>query len=183
VHLRLEHQSFGIHEQVALSAFDLLATITTPLLSAYPGGLGRLGVHYPSAGFGIALESNAQAFADRVVQPLPSAVDAPSSEVMKDGLPRWEVVRQKAPRAATPQDIEEGVEDLAPAVDRRSTGGSRDGKMRLQARPFCVREVGWVRLSHACYSTGLLPNTPFSDSLSRQFSWVNSGSPAPLLLG
>jgi hypothetical protein len=41
VYLRLEHEAFGVYEQVALSAFDLLATIVTPLLSTYyAGGLG-----------------------------------------------------------------------------------------------------------------------------------------------
>jgi hypothetical protein len=79
----------------------------------------------------MALESNAQAFADGTVHPLPGAVDAPSSEVVKDGLPRREVVWKEAPRTATSQDVEDGVEDIAPAVDRRSTGGFRDGKMRL----------------------------------------------------
>jgi hypothetical protein len=39
VYLSLEHEAFGVHQQVALSAFDLLATIVTPLLSTYPGGL------------------------------------------------------------------------------------------------------------------------------------------------
>jgi hypothetical protein len=69
---------------------------------------------------------------------------------MKDSLSRREVVRQKAPRAATPQDIEDGVEDLTSAVDPRSSGGFGGGKMWLQAGPFGIGEVGWVRLSHAC---------------------------------
>jgi hypothetical protein len=69
---------------------------------------------------------------------------------MKDSLPRREVMRQKAPRAATPQDIEDGVEDLTWAVDPRSSGGFGGGKMGLQTNPFGIGEVGWVRLSHAC---------------------------------
>ena len=131
MYLRLEHEAFGVYEQVAFTTFDLLATIVTPLLSAHPGGLGRLGVHYPSARFGVALESNTQAFADRAIHPLPSAVDAPSSEVVKDGLPRREVVGQKAPRAATPQDVEDRIEYFLWTVDPRSAGGFWDGKMRL----------------------------------------------------
>ena len=135
---------------VSLTAFNLLATIVTSLLSAHPGGLGRLGVHYPSAGFRIALELNAQAFAESAVHPLPGSVDAPSSEVVKDGLPRWEVVRQKAPRAATPQDVEDRIEYFPGTVGPWSAGGFRDGKMRLHTCPFCVGEVGGVRFSHAC---------------------------------
>jgi hypothetical protein len=150
VYLSLEHEAFGVHQEVSLTAFNLLATIVTPLLSAHPGGLGRLGVHYPSAGFRIALELNAQAFAESAVHPLPRSVDAPSSEVVKDGLPRREVVGQKAPRAATPQDVEDDIEDFALIVNPGSAGGFRDGKMRLQAGPFSIGEVGWVRLSHAC---------------------------------
>ena len=57
---------------------------------------------------------------------------------------------QKAPRAATPQDVEDGVEDFALIVDPGSAGGVRDGKMKLQADPFGYEEVGCVRLSHQC---------------------------------
>jgi hypothetical protein len=38
------------HEQVPLAASDLLVTVVPPLLDAYPGGLGRLGVGYVSTG-------------------------------------------------------------------------------------------------------------------------------------
>jgi len=69
---------------------------------------------------------------------------------MKDGLPRREIVRKEAPRTATPQDIEDGVKDLTSAVDSRPSGGFGCGKMWLQAGPFGIGEVGWVRLSHAC---------------------------------
>jgi len=150
VYLRLEHEAFGVYEQVGLSAFDLLATIITSLFSAHPGGLDRLGVHYSSAGFGISPASSAQAFADRAVHPLPSAVNAPDPEVVKDGLPRWEVVRQEAPRTAAPQDVEDGVEYLTEAMGLRSPSGFLNGNMRLQAGPFGIGEIGGVRFSHAC---------------------------------
>jgi hypothetical protein len=127
---------------VAFTTFYLLSSIVTPLLSAYSGGLGRLGVHYPSARFGIPYNSRAQAFADRTVHPLPAAVDAPGSELMKDSLPRREVVRQKAPRAAAPQYVEDGVEDLTQTVDPGSPGRFRGGELWLQAGPFCIGEVG-----------------------------------------
>jgi hypothetical protein len=74
----------------------------------------------------------------------------PSSEVMKDDLPRREVVRQKAPRAAAPQYVEDRVEDLAGAVDFRLFMSFEGRYVRLDIAPFFIREVGWVRRSHNC---------------------------------
>jgi hypothetical protein len=76
--------------------------------------------------------------------------NAPCSEVVEDGLPRRVIVRQKAPRTATPQDVEDSVEDFALVVNRRSAKGFWGGKMGFQAAPFGIGEVGRVRFSHAC---------------------------------
>jgi hypothetical protein len=37
--LRLEHETLGVYQDVALTALDLLASIVTPLFSAYRGTL------------------------------------------------------------------------------------------------------------------------------------------------
>jgi hypothetical protein len=47
VDLGLQDQSLRIHEQVTLSAANLLPTIVSPCFSAHPGSLCRLGIHYP----------------------------------------------------------------------------------------------------------------------------------------
>jgi hypothetical protein len=58
------------------------------LLSSYPGRLDRLGVHYARAGLGISLEANPDLLAQGGVKPLPATIQAESSEVVIDGLPR-----------------------------------------------------------------------------------------------
>jgi hypothetical protein len=50
----LDHEPFGVHEDVALAAPHLLAAVEAALLPAHPGGLRRLAVHDPRTRFGIA---------------------------------------------------------------------------------------------------------------------------------
>jgi len=87
------------------------------------------------------------------VNALPSAVVAPTSEVAIHGLPRREVRRQHAPRAAGSQDVQDGL-DHSPQVGlarppQRGIGGKVDGKYRPLhvAQP---RGIGWVVASMAC---------------------------------
>jgi hypothetical protein len=67
-----------------------------------------------------------------------------------DAAPGWEVVRNQAPRTAAPYDVEDGVEDLSEGVDTRTSGGFGSGKVRFDAAPFGIGEVGWICCSHAC---------------------------------
>src|ERR671921_480508 len=134
-----------------LPTANLLSAIVTPLFPAHSSRSYRLAIHYPGAGLRIPPQANPQTLSDRPVDPLPGVVYSPNSEVVKDGLPWWEVVGKQEPGAATPQDVEEdGVYDLAVTMDPRSSGSFRGEKMRLQAGPFGIGEVGRVRLSHTC---------------------------------
>jgi hypothetical protein len=45
-----DDQAFGIHQQMALSAFHLLCGVEAALVASHSGGPERLGVHYPGAG-------------------------------------------------------------------------------------------------------------------------------------
>ena len=114
------------------------------------------------------------------MHPLPRSVQTPESEVVVDGLPRWEVVGQQSPGAAAPQDVEDGVEDLAQAMEARTPVGSGSGKMGLQAAPLGVGKVG---LWYALLMLGMLPSerlsTPFqtvSWQSSRKFSSEAKGA-------
>jgi hypothetical protein len=89
--LGFEHQTLRIYQQMALSALDLLATIVSPL-SSHASSLHRLAIHYAGARLRFALHADPQTFSQGGVHPLPGAVDAPSSEVMVDGLPRRKVM-------------------------------------------------------------------------------------------
>ncbi len=92
---------------------ERLASVVASLFPAHAGRLDRLAVDYARAGLRVSSEVNPHPLAQRPVHPFPGAVEAPSSEVVVDGLPRREVVGQKPPGAAAFDDVEDGVKDLA----------------------------------------------------------------------
>jgi hypothetical protein len=106
------------------------------------------------------------------MHPLPGAVQAPEAEVVVDGLPGWEVVWQKPPGTAAPYDVEDGVEDLTRRIETRTPTGFGSGKVKLQAAPFGIGEIGLICFSHARYPTERAPQNPFSDSFMTEFSEV-----------
>ena len=108
MNLYSEDQAFRIHEKVSLAAADLLASVVPSLFAAYSARLGRLRIDYPSARLGVSTQSRSQALAQRRVEPLEGAIDAPLPEPMVDGLPRREVAGQKPPGASA---FEQVVED------------------------------------------------------------------------
>ena len=138
----LKNKTFGVHQQLPLPAADLLTTVVSSRFSAHSARLCRLRVHYPGTGLGNSPEPSAQELADSVVHSFPSAVEAPSSEVMVDGAPRWEVAGKQPPRTATPQDVEDGLEDYAGAVDSRSSSLAGSRNMGLETLPLGVGEIG-----------------------------------------
>jgi hypothetical protein len=77
VDLRLEHETLGVYQDVALTAFDLLSTVVSTLFSAHSGALDRLRVHHARTGLRIPPQANPKAFTGGTVDLLPSAVDTP----------------------------------------------------------------------------------------------------------
>jgi hypothetical protein len=61
-----------------------------------------------------------------------------------------EVVREQAPLAAAFENVEDGVKDLTKIVDSRPSESFGGWHVRLYVVPFGVREICWVRFSHAC---------------------------------
>jgi len=112
MNLCLEDETLGVHQQVTLTAFDLLATVVAALFSAHTSGLDRLTIHYAGTRLGISLQADSQTFSDSPIDPLPGAVDAPFSEIVIDSRPSRKVVWQKPPLTTTPYDVENGVKDL-----------------------------------------------------------------------
>ena len=58
MNLGLEDEALGVHQQVTLTALDLFTSVITPIFSAYPAGLHRLGVHYARARLRISLQAH-----------------------------------------------------------------------------------------------------------------------------
>ena len=65
------------------------------------------------AGLRISVQANPKALADSLVDPFPSTVDTPLPEIVVDGRPSRELVRKQAPPTAAPQEVEDGLKDLA----------------------------------------------------------------------
>ena len=58
MNLGFEHQSFRIHEQVALPTLHLFGTVVAALFSAYTGSLDRLAIYDARARLGIPAETD-----------------------------------------------------------------------------------------------------------------------------
>src|SRR3712207_9496553 len=84
-------------------------------------------VRYAGAGLRVPLQANPHALAQGGVHPLPGAVQAPGAEVMVDGIPRREVVRQQPPGAAAAVDVEDGVQAFEGGWHTGTSGSSREG--------------------------------------------------------
>jgi hypothetical protein len=65
------------------------------------------------------------------MHPLPPPIQAPETEVVVESLPRWEVVGKQSPRTAALENVEDGIEDLAQAMETRTPDGFGSGKMGL----------------------------------------------------
>src|SRR5215216_2747649 len=146
---------------MTLSTTNLLAAIVSTRLTAYSGGLGRLGIDHSCAGLRVSARPHPQAFTQSCVEPLEGSIYAPSPKPPVDGLPRREVAGQKPPSTATPQDVEESVKDLAEAVDSRSSSPFWGREVGLEVVPFSVGKVGGVALSHALERTRSLCSGAF----------------------
>src|SRR4051812_2536555 len=164
MHPGFEHEAFGVYQQMSLSALDLFASVVTTLITSHAGALERLAVHHAGARMRIPLQADPHTLAQGGVHPLPGAVDAPSPQVMVDGLPWRKVVRKQAPGAPATHDVEDGVKDLAQGVYPGTPRGFGGGEMGLYAGPLGIGEVGLVCSSHARYSTELPSQDTFSDS-------------------
>src|SRR5262249_28562463 len=107
------------------------------------GRLDRLALDDAGAGLGIAPELDAQALAQNGVDPLPRPVEPPGANIVGDGLPRRQIVRQQTPGAAGAQGREDGVEDGTPArAPGAAARGAWAGKERTHHVPFRVAKIG-----------------------------------------
>jgi hypothetical protein len=145
-----------------------LGAVVAPRFAAHAGSFCGPRVRYCGTGSSSPSERSAQALADGVVHPFPGTVEAPSSEVVVDGLPRWEVTGQQPPPAAALRDVEDSVHDLAEAVDPRSSSPLLWGwEVGFEGLPFAVSKVGGVALAHAPERTRSLRPRASLNSLSR----------------
>ena len=113
---------------------------------------------------GVPLQAYPRALTQGGVHPFPGPIHSPEAEVVVDGLPRREVVGQKAPSTAAAYHVKNRVEDLAQAMQARSPFVFWERQERFEALPLFVGEIGQVGSSHA-YARVPVPTPiyPFSD--------------------
>src|SRR5215208_8436888 len=86
------------------SDHGLVAAHTT-----HAGGRDRLAIDHARAGLGIAAHGPAHLLAQRGMYAFPGAIEPPLAEVVVDGLPGWELLRQQPPLTAGAQDVGDTV--------------------------------------------------------------------------
>jgi len=119
VHLRPHYQASRIDQHVALAAIHTFRSVV-PANAADAGRPDGLAIDDASARLGITPDGRAELLAQDGVQVLPGAVQTPQTEVVVGGLPRRELMREQSPGTATPNDVEDSVQDFADRVEARS---------------------------------------------------------------
>ena len=137
-----EHQTLGVYQEMPLSAFDLLPAVVAALFSSYTCCLDRLAIHYRCAGLRVSLEAYPHSLAQSGVHPFPRSIQPPSSEIVVDGAPWWEVVWQKPPSTPAANEVEDGVKDLTQGVYSGPSRSFGSREMILEMCPLGVGNVG-----------------------------------------
>lgn len=141
-HGHAEHQPQGIHQQMPLAAFDLFGGVITHG-AAVPRRLHTLTIQNRGRGPAALVVGAPHERAQGVVEGGPLVVERPLPEDMIDSFPRGKVGRQIPPRAATFDDIEDGIQD-APPVGGRAPALGRFGEHWFEVSPLGIGETGFV---------------------------------------
>src|ERR1017187_3062626 len=124
---------------MALAAFDPLAGVIAHR-ATMTVGLDALAIEYGGRRSRAFALSSADERAQRVVEGRPQVVMSPLPEAMIDGLPRRKVGGQITPRAATLDDIQDGIQDAPPIRGWASAFGGF-GQHGFEVSPLGVRET------------------------------------------
>ena len=103
-----QDQAQGIHEQMALAAFDALASVETHR-AAMTGGLDALAVQYRGRGLAALALSPPNQDPQGIIEGRPKMTALPAPEDTIDGLPGRKISGQIPPLDAPFDDIEDGV--------------------------------------------------------------------------
>jgi len=138
-----DQKAFGVGEDMALPARDLLARVKAPDSAAFRG-LHRLAVDDAGAWGSLPPDLLARRHQQRVVDRGPQPHIAPAVEVMLHRRHRREHLgRQHPPGQAAAQQVQQRLDDLPIAPDRRPASLRVRRQKRLQKRPFRIRQIAW----------------------------------------
>jgi hypothetical protein len=137
-----KHQPQGIHQQMPLAAFDPLAgVIANP--AAVTSGFYTLTVQNRRRWAAALVVSSPNERAQRVVERGPLVVAYPLPEDMVNRFPSGKVSGQIAPRAATLDDIQDGIQD-APPINGWASAFGGFGEHRFEVGPLGICETGFI---------------------------------------
>src|SRR5215217_2402117 len=113
-----------------LPAFDVLVSVIAARVGRFFDALDSLGVQDSCRRLGMLAYplplGRTEGFEDKE----PQSTQSEPSEVIVNGRPRREVVGQKPPMAASFQDVEDGVENIAQGVGTWPSLGLWGGQVR-----------------------------------------------------
>src|SRR5436309_15672460 len=122
MHKSFEHQAQRVDQQMTFASFELLATIVAAG-SARMGRLDGLTIENRRRGQRLTSGRHPDALAQTAVDLLPDARPTPLPEVIIDGLPFRQIMRQHTPGAATAQYIQHGIDNGTHILTTRSASG------------------------------------------------------------
>lgn len=143
---RDQKQAHHIHQDVAFAPLDFLIAVV-PAFALDFRGLDALAVNNRRTGLGLTTGFLAHGFPQGIVHGFPDTLLAPGVEVAVDGLPGREVVGQHAPGAATPQDIENGVDHFSDVHTSATAPSLGRGNEWFQDEPLDIGQITGVCFS------------------------------------
>jgi hypothetical protein len=141
VHFCPQHKAQAVDQDVALAAIDAFGAIVAAD-AANPGRPDRLTVDDAGARLRVAPNTRAELLAQQLVQMLLRSVHTPEPKVVVGSLPGWELVRQQPPRAATSNDVEDGVQDLTHRMKSGAADTLGRRQERIQAGELSICQIG-----------------------------------------
>jgi hypothetical protein len=141
MHFGAHYQAARIDQNVALAAVDAFGAVIASR-TADAGRPDGLAIDDARAGMRVAPDGDAELLAQDRVHVFPGAIETPQTEIVIRTLPGWELVREQPPGAATPNNVEDGVQDL---TDRMQAGAADSfgwRQKRVQTSKLGVSQVG-----------------------------------------
>ena len=141
-HDHAEHQPQRVHQQMPLAAFDPFGGVLAHT-AALTVGLHALTIQNGRRGPAALAADFSDEGAQRVLEDRPLVIERPLPENMVNSFPRRKVGGQISSRAATLDDIKDGIQD-APTVGGRASAFGGFWEHRFEVSPLGIRETGFI---------------------------------------